>query len=330
LFATASIPELTTVRPATASRYLAIWALTLLLSWLVFAGFIAVVDPYDFLGSPRITGFNASKYEMSEFGRIAKLREVGRQKPQALILGDSQAEGGLRSSTLAELTGERAYNLGFLGARIEETKVAFGHALQVAPVRTAVLALDYVAFEGGVDRAKLLQARADHAPWRELRDFAEFTLSMKALVAAGRAVLFNHLNTPPSHDYEGDWVNHENIPINDNATPVENKPPADSAYAAFDKICALAREHHVDLRMFATPVHRSFGQDMASRAIWLRRLRAIAAQNGLKIADEGSDAAFNADKRNFFDRGHFVATAGDAMLKRLFANSDRAGGDKTR
>lgn len=327
LTALASPPELTTAKRTAASKFLAVWAISLAGSWAVLAGFVALQDPYAFFGSARLAGFNQHKYEMSEFGRIAKLREVGRVRPEALILGDSQAEGGLRASSVEALTGQRTYNLGFLGARIEETEVAFRHALDVAPVRTAILALDYVAFRGGVERADQLRERANRVIMQELRDFADLTLSMRALAAAGRGWLFNALNVPPSHDAQGNWAVHENIPINRQAEPVVDEPPTDSAYRAFDEICLLASKHHVDLRMFVTPVHKSFGLDMAARAVWLKRVREIAARHGLSVTDEGADPAFNADDGNFFDRGHFTASAGDVFLRRLFGK-DRPGGSR--
>jgi hypothetical protein len=318
LIAVTSPPELTTARSAVAPKFLAIWVAALLASWATLAGFVVLEDPYAFFGSPRLAGFSQHKYEMSEFGRIAKLREVARYRPQAVILGDSQAEGGLRTAKVEALTGERTYNLGFLGARIEETEVAFRHALQVAPVHTAILALDYVAFRGGDERAKLLRQRASRDFPRELRDFADLTLSMRALVAAGRGVLFNKLGVLPSHDQQGNWAVHENIPTNENAQPVANEPPTDSAYQAFDEICGLAAQSHIDLRILVAPVHRSFGLNMASRTIWLERVRAIAARHGFTVVDDGGDAAFNADNRNFFDRGHFTAKAGDLFLEHLF------------
>jgi hypothetical protein len=72
-------------------------------------------------------------------------------------------------------------------------------------------------------------------------------------------------------------------------------------------------------------VHRTFGTDPALRAQWVARLRQIAGRHGLSVADENGDAAFRADQRNFFDRGHFIATVGDAMLGRLFARGSRPG-----
>jgi len=308
---------------AKARRFIAIWVLALSATWLALAGFTAFVDPYAFLGAPRIAGLNERKFEMAEFGRIAKLREVARRRPEAIILGNSQAEGGLRSETLARLSGQRSYNLGFLGARIEETEVAFQHAVRVAPLRTVVLALDYPAFEEAGARANLLRARAERRIVRELRDFVELTLSMKGFIAALRGVALNMLRRAPTHDINGNWSVREPTPIDDAAAPAKVLPPAESAYNAFAEICRTAAARGIDLRLVAMPVHRAFGLDPAARMIWLTRLRAIAAEYRFAIAEEGGDAAFNADKRNFLDRGHITVAVGDAILERLFVAASR-------
>jgi hypothetical protein len=306
-------------------RFLGIWMTALVGTWALTGGFTALVDPYNLVGAPSIEGFNERKYEMAEFGRVGKLHEVKRHQPEAIILGNSQAEGGLRSGTLAHLTGRKSYNLGLLGAPIEETALIFEYAVDVAPIRIAVLALDYVAFEGSNPRTELMRERVTQQFIRRCRDFAELTLSMQAFAAALRNVAFNRLGRLPSHDKGGNWSVHENTPIGDNAAPVAGSSPAESAYIALERIFVLAAAHRVDLRVIATPVHRAFGLDAAARAEWLRRLRTLAAAHGLAIVDEGNDAAFNSDSLNFFDRGHFTPAAGDAFLERLFRDDPRIG-----
>lgn len=311
-------PEVTQAAPERAWPALAQWAAALVGTWLVLASFTALVDPYAFTGAPRVPGWTERKYEMAEFGRVAKLREVARLKPTAIVLGNSQAEGGLRTATLERLTGLGAYNLGFLGARIEETAVAFEHALRVAPVRTAVLALDYVAFEPAEERAALLRARAERRIGREARDLADLTFSMQGFLAAVRGVTLNRMGGVPTHDGRGNWSARQPVAIDDAAVPVATVPPADGAYAAFEAICRAAAERGVDLRLVVMPVHKAFGLDMEMRARWVARLAAIAQSHGFTLHDEGGDLAFNADKSHFIDRGHVSVAIGDVILDRLF------------
>ena len=54
-------------------------------------------------------------------------------------------------------------------------------------------------------------------------------MSMRALAAAVRSVVQNRAGRLPSHDAEGNWSVHDDIPIDDNAVPVAVKPPAESA-----------------------------------------------------------------------------------------------------
>ena len=176
---------LTVANPNFARKGLMIWTATTILSTACLVGFVLFMDPYAYIGTPRIEGVNARKYEMSEFGHISKLKEITRTSPQGIILGNSQGEGGFNTHTLARLTGLPFYNFSFLGAKIDETAIALEFALRNTQIRMVVFSLDLIALETDATRARDFQYRADGKFLTTLRDSLDLHASLKALLPPG-------------------------------------------------------------------------------------------------------------------------------------------------
>ncbi|MRR50482.1 MAG: hypothetical protein EG825_06145 [Rhodocyclaceae bacterium] len=112
----------------------------------VIAGFDAFIDPYDVFGTPTVDGINRVKHGIRTHTRTAKAYVVRRVQPKTIILGSSRAESAFRPSHPG-FTRLPVYNLAFSGAGIYEVMRYFQHAVSVAPVEEAVIALDFGMFD---------------------------------------------------------------------------------------------------------------------------------------------------------------------------------------
>ena len=95
----------------------------------VNAAFVFLVDPYDIFGTPGVQFINKNKYKYQTYDRISKIYKVRRLQPEALILGSSTTDVGLRPETLNRLAG-RSFNLSFAGGGVQEANLRFNSPLQ--------------------------------------------------------------------------------------------------------------------------------------------------------------------------------------------------------
>ena len=315
---------LAVANPNFARRGLLIWTASIILSAACLIGFVLFMDPYAYVGAPRVDGVNAHKYEMSEFGRISKFKEITRVAPQGIVLGNSQGEGGFKTQTLERLTGLSFYNFSVLGAKIDETEIALKFALRNTQTRMVVLSLDLIALETDVTRARNLQNRADGEWMQTLRDSFDLHASLKALFAAAKQLIFNISAKAPSHDEYGNWVARKVIPIDDDASPIGLPEINQPALNSFTEICRLAKARNIELKIIIPPVYKSFGVKPQRRRMWIDQLTTIASQYNFLITDEGNDDKVTANKQNFIDRGHITKVVGDQILEQLFqSGTDR-------
>ena len=112
---------------------------------LALSALIVLVDPYYVFGTPDIPGINVVRPRYENHDPAVKPYQVRRIKPDAVILGSSRAEVALDPQHPG-WNGKTVFNFGLPSATSYEVMLAFLHAQSVAPLKQAVVGLDFFAF----------------------------------------------------------------------------------------------------------------------------------------------------------------------------------------
>lgn len=161
------------------------------------AGFCHLVDPFWYYREVSIPGFNAVKPEFKRYERHVKPEIVRRERPEALVFGNSYAEIGfdpLHPALTRRDRNERGYNFGLAGADWERVYCAVRFALEHAAPKRVVL-----GFQPGhplrAADCRTIFAEMEHLPVGVL------LLSGKAIKASIRTVTGQRKK--PTHTAEG-------------------------------------------------------------------------------------------------------------------------------
>jgi len=224
------------------NRYLTQWFLAVALILLAVVAINLVVDPYGIFRLVDRPGFNAVKPAAPSRGPMAKAYQVLRVQPKTLILGNSRAELGLDPNHPAWPQAARpVYNAALPGTGTGTSLRYLQHVLAAnagnpAAQPTLVLwGVDFMDFltdptkptptrnaqAGEAESRRLMQASATDRLRQKVRDYAESTLTLAALMdsvqtlASQRnpyAVDLTPQGFNPMHDYtkitadEGYWA----------------------------------------------------------------------------------------------------------------------------
>ncbi len=115
----------------------------------VVAAFNFIVNPMGLFNPPVIKGFNDVHPAGQSFSRLQKIEAIKRLKPDLIITGTSRADSGL--NIRPELLPDRTlvpYNAGLSAATIREQRAMLEFAQSVHPLKTAIITLDFFAFNG--------------------------------------------------------------------------------------------------------------------------------------------------------------------------------------
>ena len=280
-------------------RYLFTWFLATALMLLAVAAINLAVDPYGIFRLVDQPGFNSVKPTAASHGAMSKAYQVLRVQPKTLILGNSRAEVGLDPNHPAWPQSARpVYNAALPGTGTGTSLRYLQHVLAAAagdPAKQPALVLwgvDFMDFltdptkpppartvnnTDNAESMRLLTAAATTRMRQQMRDYAESTLTLAALVDS-LTTLANQRNpyavdlTPqgfnPMHDYlkitadEGYW-----------AVFRQKDLMYDKSFARFPKgifdasgntsrhwqdlqdIMRLCRQHGIELRLFTYPYH---------------------------------------------------------------------------
>ncbi|RTE94747.1 hypothetical protein [Bradyrhizobium sp. LVM 105] len=138
---------------------------------LALSALIVLVDPYYVFGTPDIPGINVVRPRYENHVPAVKPYQVRRIKPEAIILGSSRAEVAL-DPLHPGWSGKNVFNFGQPSATSYEVMLAFLHAQSVAPLKQAVIGLDFFGFNIFFPRDQAyLESRFSGDG---VRDFADF------------------------------------------------------------------------------------------------------------------------------------------------------------
>ena len=185
------------VQGATASRYIRILLVGLVVLLCVTAAFTRVVDPFWYFRDVEIDGFNAIKTKFRRFERNVKPAVVAAEQPEAVILGSSFAEIGFDPlhPALTRNGQARSYNFALAGAPWQMNFCALEYVLATTPARRIVLGI----------HAQPLPAFDCTENIADMRETAwtALLLSPRALGAAIETVVHQRRTERGSHTREG-------------------------------------------------------------------------------------------------------------------------------
>lgn len=166
-------------RSAQYSRFVGILAVILVTPSILAAALVLLVDPYYVAGSPDIAGLNAVRPLYEGQVLAAKPYQVRRLKPQAVALGSSRVEVGI-DPRHPGWAGQPVFNFGVPASTSYEIMLAFLHAQQVAPLKQAVVGLDFFGFNAFFSRGRqMYEARFGFGDMPEFADFLEAELARR-------------------------------------------------------------------------------------------------------------------------------------------------------
>jgi hypothetical protein len=153
---------------------------------LALAALVVLVDPYYVFGTPDIPGINVVRPRYENHVPAVKPYQVRRIKPDAIILGSSRAEVALDPQHPG-WDGKNVFNFGLPSATSYEVMLAFLHAQSVAPLKQAVIGLDFFGFNIFFPRdQEYLEGRFSGDGVRAFADFLTAELAKRRPNSSGK------------------------------------------------------------------------------------------------------------------------------------------------
>ncbi len=262
-----------------------------------------IVDPFDAFQILKREGFNEVKPRAAKYERVATPLILQHLEAERLYLGTSRTEIALRGDAPAlppmlDGAGGTTFNSGISGASIYEIMLLFQHAIEVTPLREAVLGLEIHAFSfPGPARTEIdnyvardWRGGANHGyRWHQLRDnllsldvssnsletLAKQAPQYDTLAADGRHLaaktLADSLEGRSYSDLFGQWIGEF---VSQVWTPCPNGRVLfrySEQFDSFDRfrdILVLAAQHQVNLKLYLSPSHVLLMDAMWQSGVW--------------------------------------------------------------
>src|SRR5262249_27130231 len=163
-----------------AASYIRILLVSALAVLGVVGAFNLVIDPYDIsriMDWPRLNGMKPAELGRA---RLRKPFDLWRNNYDGVVLGTSQVEHGIDPEHPGLLSpGITLYNAGISEERPFEQAMLLRHAAEVAHVRFAIVALDFLRYVGGGGKPEFMPA--DWTRSRAMIDYLKSVLSGAAV-----------------------------------------------------------------------------------------------------------------------------------------------------
>lgn len=280
---------MTTQNAQKEKRYFLLVAGIVLAILSALAAFNLVINPY---GVYRDWKDGAVYPAANTYERIHKTERIKRLKPEAVIIGTSRADIGIdpRPEHFGELT---PYNASLPAATIYEQRRMLEFAHRVRPLRSAVIALDFLSFNTGNPGnqhfdEKLLAEDATRPLNSMLRTYGT-AVSFNTLLAAIKHLRYQgelhrrsyHLPNGHKKHNKGKWTakkrgayrsfeltpNAEMITLDNLKYDYPDRPGV-SSFDDYRAMLDFARRENIALYVFINPVHAAYLNMYAQRGIW--------------------------------------------------------------
>lgn len=339
---------------------------TLLLGTLLLvtgaAGFTAFMDPFDWWGVPRIEGLNARRTGDSEHLAWVKPRQYARGAPWgAVVAGNSRVQLGFDPDAAAWPEALRpVYNFGLPGESFSALVDRLEWTLPKAPPAVLMVGLDLMDFRVTAEEWAAWQPGPRTPPSARERTerMLQATLSLDALGAAIAAVPQQRARYPADMSAAGYFAMRHYVPMarrigqaalfeqrnranfaNYIALPKTVRwpgPGGSDAWAALDRLKALADTNGIRLIVFTYPYHRDLllGLDRAGLSPALADFRLAVAQWSQARGVEAWDFTRLNDRtmvpvpepddratllEDYWEAGHFRAAMGERMVAAMLS-----------
>jgi hypothetical protein len=300
---------------AAAARRLVKRGLVFGLPFCLYALFILLADPFDFLGASRAIPDDVKLQTSFQLNPcLWKMNEFRRAPRENVLLGDSRMMS-LHSERIKELTGADFYNFAYGGASLREIIDTFWFAAGRVPLRRVYVGLNLTVYNdyNYTDRTKTYTTiERDPALY-----FVNRTVLESALYGTYSRLTKTDLKLgTPTLDREAFWrdqLEHGNAGYyRSYVYPARYKKE-------LEKVAAYCREHGVELAFVIFP-----SQVEAQRLIADYRLEAaneafrrdLAALAPVYDFDYEND--ITANKENYSDPNHFVKPIGDQLIREVW------------
>jgi hypothetical protein len=271
--------------------------------------------------------------------RLVKAIKVAQIKPETILLGSSGVARGLdpEHPILSKNSNNTVYNLSILGANIYELKRYFEHANANNNLETAVIGLDFYAFNRFREvRAGFSEARLGTKHLIP-SDFLGIYLSLDSLnlilKPSERGLYFSEngtyehpINVQMRHQFE--------VKLIEDFTQTEQMywdyEFSKETVSHFQSITKIADEEAVNLKVFLPPIHATlFHSAMvdnywATYENWLHEIVSIQPVWDFSGCNSITIEPVNEKMEYFEDPSHYTYKTGDLILSRMFHyRSDR-------
>jgi hypothetical protein len=294
-------------------RYLLSFACVVLFGLIAVAGFAAYADPFRLFRDACGSQDDAPRAALDTHVRLWKAHALYGGCYATVVLGSSRAEFGLNPEHEALRAFGPAFNAALPSATMVESAAYFEHALTAAPLRRAVLAVDFLMFDpreppqADFDTERLLRSESTlFARWRARAERWQALVSIDTLLAShltltvrDRALISYPYRANGERDDSRQAANlraaggvraefariARGYAGQARAFDEAAWFGADSVpLAAYKRVLRLAGQQGVDLRVMISPAHASecqvFDRTLGARALnaWKRSLVAAHAE----------------------------------------------------
>lgn len=288
-----------------------------------------------------LVNFFADPYGLRKYGgrvrndRLVKAIEVNRLKPNVILIGSSGTARGLSPENPILTKYGKAYNYSLLGASIYELKRYFQHIAHDGHLNSAILSLDFYAFNGLRDvRPGFSESRLGSKTVLP-QDFFSLYLSLNSLkLNVNPDLRGRYFNKNGTYDHEIDPQRRSEIFA---IELQEDFKPEEQMYAAyqvssesvryFQEISELAKDEGIDLEVFIPPLHVTlFYAAMVSEywpayEQWMRDIIAVQPVWDFSGCNSITTEEISPDMKYFEDPSHYTHKIGDYILERMFGNT---------
>lgn len=338
--------------------YLRTLAGALLVLLFMILGFTWLIDPYDYWGTRKLDGLNRYKPEFGLHFQLVKPRQYERVRPATVVAGNSRVLVGFDPESTAWPAAARpVYNFGMQGVGLDGVVDAVLAAAEWHPPERIYLGVDFVDFLITEQQWRAHEPRRRPSDKRladRLKELAQVSLSLDALLDSGKTILEQHVAHPEHTTPQGfnglfhyvDVVateGHATLFAQSNAENAKRfaargkrvrwpGPSGSPQFEALDRIAAAARARGIDLVLFTYPYHAEVMRIAAEAGLrpafedWRLLLASWSARTGVPIWDFTRRNAVTSepvppdgDRRTqmrwYWEGGHFKPALGDRLIE---------------
>jgi hypothetical protein len=306
--------------------------------------FNLVIDPYGMIDSPTFVGINRLKVEQANHVRLFKAIDIIRFKPKTILLGSSTTMLGLTPNHPALLDRKNAYNLGILGGNMYELRRYLHHVITNQPqLKQVVIGLDFYMLNGLRKNAPDFTEGILDKTLIPLQNVLDVIFSVQVFASSKRTIAAN-IEEPEVIPYFFKGQSRERVFTNDsmkNITMIERftmmiknyftDPGYYKSYLLsqnflneFKTMIHLCQQHHIDLKLFISPVHATQLEAIHVAGLWSdleqskREITKIIPVWDFSDYNSITTEPISNDMKNFIDGVHYRQEVGDLVLNRLF------------